>query len=82
MLEHITPDELGRRITQFRDMVRATGRKVCGEDVLDASFGAAFYPEDGATPEELLAFADRQMYRRKAEQKSGIVPIERRKVGA
>jgi diguanylate cyclase (GGDEF)-like protein len=86
MLERITPEELGRRINQFREMVRATGHRICGEDVLDASFGAAFYPEDGETPEDLLAFADRQMYRRKAEQKAGVLQIERqierRKAGA
>ena len=82
MLERITPEELGRRINQFREMVRATGQRICGEDVLDASFGAAFYPEDGETPEDLLAFADRQMYRRKAEQKAGILQMERRQAGA
>jgi diguanylate cyclase (GGDEF)-like protein/putative nucleotidyltransferase with HDIG domain len=82
MLERITPEELGRRIYQFREMVRATGRRICGEEMLDASFGAAFYPEDGETPEDLLAYADRQMYRRKAEQKAGVLQMERRQAGA
>ncbi len=77
LLGEMRPEELGARILQFREMVRAAGREVCGEDVLDASFGAAVYPTDGTTSNELLAFADRQMYRRKNEQKSGIRQIER-----
>jgi GGDEF domain-containing protein len=50
--------------------------------VLDASFGAASYPRDGATPDELLACADRRMYRRKAGQKAGVVDILTRGIGA
>jgi len=82
LVERLSPEELGRRINQFRDMVRATGRRICGEDVLDASFGAAFYPENGENPEALLAYADQQMYRRKAEQKAGVLQMERRQIGA
>jgi diguanylate cyclase (GGDEF)-like protein len=82
LIEHITPDEIGNRIAQFREMVRATGRQVCGQDILDASFGAAFHPADGSTPQQLLAFADQQMYRRKHEQKAGVLLLEQRKVTA
>jgi diguanylate cyclase (GGDEF)-like protein len=87
LLCRIAPQELGLRIAQFREMVRAVGRQICGEDVVDASFGAAFYPDHGSTPEELLAFADSQMYRRKAEQKEGVLsittrPLEPRKTGS
>jgi diguanylate cyclase (GGDEF)-like protein/putative nucleotidyltransferase with HDIG domain len=78
LLDDIAGDELGRRIDQFREMIRATGRQICGEDILDASFGAAFYPKDGATPDELLTVADRQMYRRKADQKSGVRRIDQK----
>jgi GGDEF domain-containing protein len=63
-------------------MVRSMGRQVCGADVVDASFGAAFYPADGTTPDELLAVADHQMYRRKADQKAGVRTIDQRKVRA
>jgi GGDEF domain-containing protein len=59
-------------------MIRATGRQICGEDILDGSFGAAFYPKDGATPDELLAVADHQMYRRKADQKAGVRRIDQK----
>jgi len=77
LLGEMGPAELGARIAQFRDLARGVGREVCGEDVLDASFGAAVYPTDGLTSNELLAFADRQMYRRKTEHKGGVRQIER-----
>lgn len=77
LLDAMQPEELGARIVQFRDMARAVGREVCGEDLLDASFGAAVYPTNGSTSNELLAFADRQMYRRKTEHKAGVRQIER-----
>ncbi len=77
LLDGVGPQEIGARIVQFREVVRAAGREVTGEDVLDASFGAAFHPIDGTTANELLAFADQQMYRRKTEQKAGVRKIER-----
>jgi diguanylate cyclase (GGDEF)-like protein len=77
LLDGIHPEEIGGRIVQFRGLVRAVGRDVCREDILDASFGAAVYPTDGSTANELLAFADRQMYRRKGEDRGGVRKIER-----
>ena len=80
LIENLSADELGRRISQFRETVRSIGRQVCGEDIVDASFGASFFPQDGTTPDALLAAADHQMYRRKGEQKSGVRQMEQRKV--
>lgn len=77
LLNEMRPEEVGARIIQFRDMVRSVGREICGADVLDASFGVAFHPKDGLSADELLAFADQQMYRRKSEQKAGVIKIER-----
>jgi diguanylate cyclase (GGDEF)-like protein/putative nucleotidyltransferase with HDIG domain len=82
LIENISAEELGFRISQFREMVRSVGRQICGEEVVDASFGAAFYPMDGTTPDELLAVADHQMYRRKADQKAGVRMIDQRKLRA
>jgi diguanylate cyclase (GGDEF)-like protein/putative nucleotidyltransferase with HDIG domain len=82
LLDGIGPAEIGSRILQFREMVRATGRSLCKEDVLDGSFGAAFFPADGTTSDELLAAADQRMYQFKAEHKSGIVRIKQRQAGA
>ena len=75
LLAGLRRHEVGPRLEQFREMVRLTGRVVCGDNVVDASFGAAFYPTDDQSTETLLAKADSQMYRRKSEQKSGILRL-------
>jgi diguanylate cyclase (GGDEF)-like protein len=82
LLDGIGPGEVQSRVAQFRDMVCATGRLLCKEDILDASFGAAFFPADGTTSDELLAAADQRMYQLKAEQKSGILRMKGRQAGA
>jgi diguanylate cyclase (GGDEF)-like protein len=82
LLAEISREEIVPRMEHFRKIVHAIGAQVCGEGILDASFGAAFYPADGTAPDELLAFADRQMYRRKTEQKAGVVSIQQYKAGA
>ena len=43
-------------------MVRAIGREVCDEDVLDLSLGESRYGADGVHAEDVLAEADRRMY--------------------
>ncbi len=45
--------------------VEEAGQLVCGRKVVSASVGAAFYPKDGVTSEELLSEADRAMYEAK-----------------
>ena len=82
LLPQLESDDIAARLAQFRGMVRATGAAVCGSPVVDASFGSASYPRDGATPDELLACADRRMYRRKAGQKAGVVEMQPRSLGA
>ena len=82
LLDGIGPGEIQARIVQFREMVRATGRAICKDDVLDASFGAAFYPADGETSDELLAAADQRMYQFKAQNKAGVVQMRQRQAGA
>ncbi len=82
LLDGIGPGEVASRIAQFREMVRSTGRSICKDDVLDASFGAAFFPADGTTSDELLAAADQRMYQFKAEQKSGVLRMNQRQAGA
>jgi diguanylate cyclase (GGDEF)-like protein/putative nucleotidyltransferase with HDIG domain len=45
--------------------VEDAGRSICGEKVVTASIGGAFYPKDGSTAEELLSEADHRMYETK-----------------
>jgi diguanylate cyclase (GGDEF)-like protein/putative nucleotidyltransferase with HDIG domain len=45
--------------------VEEAGQTICGKKVVTASVGAAFYPQDGVTAEELLSEADRSMYEAK-----------------
>ena len=57
-----TVKELQRRL---QTAVEEVGISICGQKVVTASLGWAFYPEDGATAEELLSEADRRMYESK-----------------
>ena len=76
LLPGLRRNEVAPRLEQFREMVRVTGRAVCGDNGVDASFGASFYPTENQSAETLLALADSQMYRRKSEQKSGVLRLK------
>ena len=65
---------VNERITELRRLVREAGRKACNADLIDASFGAAQYPRDGADAEELVAVADQRMYDDKTARKKGRTP--------
>jgi diguanylate cyclase (GGDEF)-like protein/putative nucleotidyltransferase with HDIG domain len=63
------PRELVRvRMQQVAQMVRDIGRQC--EQSLGISCGEAFYPQDGRDAEDLLAAADRRMYKVKQAQKT------------
>jgi diguanylate cyclase (GGDEF)-like protein len=75
----VMPD-LGRtaadqRMRDFDRIVREAARSVCGEDIVALSCGSVHYPADGVTAEQLLAEADRRMYKEKqAHQRALPVP--------
>jgi len=71
LLDRCRPADVEPRLAYFRDMVRAAGRGITCSDMVDASFGAAFYPADSSKPEELLQLADRNMYACKQQRKGG-----------
>jgi diguanylate cyclase (GGDEF)-like protein len=50
---------------QLRDMAETRGSRICGESIVSLSVGEAFYPRDGLDAEQLLAEADRRMYKAK-----------------
>ena len=65
----ITPQDVQSKIRQFRDAIRGSSQKVCHEGMVRGSFGIAMFPKHGESADELLAYADREMYRDKEEQK-------------
>jgi diguanylate cyclase (GGDEF)-like protein/putative nucleotidyltransferase with HDIG domain len=54
-----------RRIPQLRQIAGEGGILASGTQCLSMSVGEAFYPEDGTDAEQLLAEADRRMYKAK-----------------
>jgi diguanylate cyclase (GGDEF)-like protein len=68
--EHEAALLVGRLRAALRSPLAVEGVRV----EVDASIGYALYPDDGATPEELLARADRQMYVTKRDT-SGPTPL-------
>jgi diguanylate cyclase (GGDEF)-like protein/putative nucleotidyltransferase with HDIG domain len=71
VLPHLPKAGLNERVSQLRNAVREAGARVSRQVALDASFGAAVFPQDGASADELLAAADRQMYGDKIRTKTG-----------
>ena len=66
-----TPQDVQSKIRQFREAVRGSSNRVCHEGMVRGSFGVAMFPKDGQSADDLLAYADREMYRDKEEQKKG-----------
>jgi GGDEF domain-containing protein len=65
LLADAEPAAVAERIRDLDRMVAEAGTRVCGVHFLRLSAGAAFFPEDGRDPEELLATADARMYEMK-----------------
>jgi diguanylate cyclase (GGDEF)-like protein len=59
---NMPPASVTDRAMFLSALATEAGRAVCGADILSLSLGAAFYPVDGTTAEELLAAADKNMY--------------------
>jgi diguanylate cyclase (GGDEF)-like protein len=60
-----------RRISEFQSIACDATQTVSGAGVITLSVGEAFYPEDGSDAEQLLAEADRRMYKSKQLSKAG-----------
>jgi diguanylate cyclase (GGDEF)-like protein/putative nucleotidyltransferase with HDIG domain len=69
LLPHITPESVDERINQLVRIAAESGEHVQGKRLLSMSVGDAFFPMDGTNAEELLATADRRMYKSKQQQK-------------
>ncbi len=69
LLPHITPESVDDRINQMMRIAAEAGEIIPGKRFLSMSVGEAFYPLDGNNAEELLATADRRMYKNKQQQR-------------
>lgn len=68
VLPNLTPDVVERKIEQLNELTVEAGLAVCGDDIVSLSVGTATYPLDGSDAEDLLAEADRNMYRNKQKR--------------
>jgi len=64
-------ETIRRRIAQFHSIACGSIQTDAGAGVLALSVGEAFYPDDGSDAEQLLAEADRRMYKSKHLNKAG-----------
>lgn len=65
VLPEVTKENMAELENRLRHAVEEASRSTCGEMIVTVSIGAAFYPADGASGEELLSEADRYMYEAK-----------------
>jgi len=65
----LTAEAAIRKILALDQATAAAGTEACGCKFIGLSVGAAFFPMDGQNAEELLAEADRRMYRAKQARK-------------
>ncbi len=65
VLPEFTTTTVRELLPRIELAVVEAGRVVCGKKVVTVSVGAAFYPQNGVTAEELLSEADRGMYEAK-----------------
>ena len=57
--------DAGRVVTKILDALRVPFRFDCSEVAINASVGVSLFPEDGASPGDLIRSADAAMYRAK-----------------
>jgi diguanylate cyclase (GGDEF)-like protein/putative nucleotidyltransferase with HDIG domain len=69
------------KIDLFAEIGRKAGFDVIGRDLLSLSIGHACYPVDGVNAEQLLADADRRMYKMKHGQKTALQTAFRSDLG-
>ena len=77
LLGGVTARDAAAKLHHFEAMVRDVGARITGTNVLSASFGVAYFPSEGTTPEQLLANADRRMYEKKGERSKALPALSR-----
>lgn len=69
IVSDVHEDTVVSKIRALRESIKVASVKACRDGMIYGSFGFAMYPKDAQTADELLACADRNMYRDKEEQK-------------
>jgi diguanylate cyclase (GGDEF)-like protein len=80
LLPGLRPMDAESKARDFQDIVAQTCYTLFAEKLLTASVGLANYPGDGSDAEQLLAEADRRMYKEKRDRKETPAAPERRKL--
>jgi len=62
VLPEITKENVAEMEKRLARAVEEASRSACPEMIISVSVGSSFYPQDGASGEELLSEADRSMY--------------------
>jgi diguanylate cyclase (GGDEF)-like protein len=78
LIPSVSEEELERKVEKMRAVARKAGEATPEPSALSISVGIANYPEDGSDAEQLLAEADRRMYKGKRLRKKdrvAVVPI-------
>jgi diguanylate cyclase (GGDEF)-like protein/putative nucleotidyltransferase with HDIG domain len=69
VLPGLKTEAIHSRLARFQAIAIDAGREVCGTEIVNISIGEACYPDDGPDAEQLLAEADRRMYKEKQANK-------------
>ncbi len=78
LLPGVKPTDVDGKILQFRDVVAKVCRELFREELLSISIGVAHFLIDGNDAEQLLAEADRRMYKEKHTHRpsfQGVAPV-------
>jgi diguanylate cyclase (GGDEF)-like protein len=81
MLPGCPADAVQEKVDLFAEIGRKAGLDVVGKDLLSMSIGHACYPVDGVDAEQLLAEADRRMYKMKRGPRVALPPTLRSDLG-
>jgi diguanylate cyclase (GGDEF)-like protein/putative nucleotidyltransferase with HDIG domain len=75
LLPGVRPADIDAKIAQFREVVAGVCRELFQENLLSISIGVAHFVIDGNDAEQLLAEADRRMYKEKHSHKPLVTPL-------
>ncbi len=62
VLPEVTKENVAEMQKRLSRAIQEASRSACPDMIISVSVGCSFYPEDGASGEELLSEADRNMY--------------------